>query len=73
MYSGGGEGVMCRWRQEGGSKPSFIPRLGGPLLGMTSGAEVSVLQLENNLVKIVDTMSDKVLASVSGKYSLLIC
>ena len=57
---------MCKWRQEDESKPSFVPRMGSGISGLTSGPGVIVLQLENNKMKIVDTLSDTVTASVQG-------
>jgi len=66
LYSGGGEAVLCKWRQEEGSKPNFVPRIGGPVIGLASGAGVNVVQLENNKIKVIDTLSDTVLSSVAG-------
>ena len=66
LYSGGGEAVLCKWRQEEGTKPNFIPRIGGPVTGLASGAGVNAVQLENNKIKIIETLSDTVMSSVAG-------
>merc|ERR1719195_1057552 len=66
LYSAGAEAVLCKWRQEEGSKPSFVPRIGGAVVGLAAGAGVSVVQLDSNKIKMVDSLSDSVLCSVSG-------
>ena len=40
--------------------------MGGGVVGLVSGASVTLVQLENNVVKILDTLSDNVTATVSG-------
>ena len=66
LYSAGAEAVLCKWRQEEGSKPSFVPRIGGAVVGLAAGAGINVVQLDSNKIKMVDTLSDSVLCSVSG-------
>ena len=66
LYSGGGEGVLVKWRQEEGSQPGFVPRLGGAVTGLAGGAGVTVVQLESNKIVLVDRVTDTVMSCVAG-------
>lgn len=66
LYSGGGEAVLVKWSQEEGSKPSFVPRVGGAVVGLGGGGGVTVLQLDSNRLVVVDRMSDTVMGLVGG-------
>ena len=66
LYSGGGEGVLVKWRQEDGSQPTFVPRLGGAVTRLAGGGGITVVQLENNKIVLVDRVSNTVLSCVAG-------
>ena len=66
LYSGGGEAVLVKWRQEEGSQPGFVPRLGGAITGLAGGGGVTVVQLENNKMVLVDRISDTTISCVAG-------
>jgi len=66
LYSGGGEGVLVKWRQEDGSQPGFVPRLGGAVTGLAGGGGVTVVQMENNKIVLVDRITDTVMSCVAG-------
>ena len=58
MFSGGGEAVLCMWRKEEIGKPQCVPRLGAPIVGVGGG--VTVLQLANNSLVLMDRQEDRV-------------
>ena len=64
MFSGGGEAVLCMWRKEEIGKPQCIPRLGAPIVGVGGG--VTVLQLANNSLVLMDRQEDRVRGVVGG-------
>ena len=66
LYSGGGEAVLVKWTQDDGSKPSFVPRVGGAIVGLGGGGGVTVMQLDSNRLVVVDRMSDNVKGLVGG-------
>ena len=66
LYSGGGEAVLVKWRQEDGSQPSFLPRLGGAITGLAGGGGVTVAQLENNRLVVVDRITDTTITCLAG-------
>ena len=66
LYSGGGEAVLCKWRREEGGKPQFVPRLGAPIVGVGGGGGVSVVQLKNNSLVLLDRQEEKVRGVVGG-------
>ena len=65
MFSGGGEAVLCMWRKEEIGKPQCIPRLGAPIVGVGGG--VTVLQLANNSLVLMDRQEDRVRGVVGGR------
>merc|ERR1719153_164704 len=66
LYSGGGEAVMCKWRREDGSKPQFVPRVGAPIVRLGGGANLTVMQLQNNSLVLMDRQEDTVKGVVGG-------
>jgi len=66
LYSGGGEAVLAKWKQEDGSKPSFVPRVGGAIVGVGGGSGITVLQLDSNRLVVVDRMTDIVVGLAGG-------
>jgi len=66
LYSGGGEAVLVKWKQEDGSKPYFVPRIGGSIIGISGGGGFTVLQLDSNRLVVIDRTSDTVTALVGG-------
>jgi len=66
LYSGGGEAVLAKWKQEDGSKPSFVPRVGGSIVGVGGGGGITVLQLDSNRLVVVDRMTDVVVGLAGG-------
>ncbi len=68
LLSGGAEGVLVLWTLET-NRPNFLPRLGGPLIGIhPSPADPAryVLRQADNVVRIVNTATMKVEASIMG-------
>ena len=66
LYSGGAEAVLVKWRQEEGSQPSFLPRLGAAITGLAGGGGVTLAQLENNRLVVVDRISDTTSTCLAG-------
>ncbi|KAJ9513928.1 hypothetical protein QJQ45_021053, partial [Haematococcus lacustris] len=61
LRSGGQEAVMVQWQLEG-SKPTFLPRLGGALLGLThcpSDPALLLVRQANNTLRLVNTAAMK--------------
>ncbi|GFR41531.1 hypothetical protein Agub_g2190 [Astrephomene gubernaculifera] len=68
LLSGGAEGVLVIWNLET-QRPNFLPRLGGPLVGLhPSPADPAkyVVRQADNVVRIINIATMKVEASVMG-------
>ena len=66
LYSGGGEAALCKWRREEGGKPQVVPRLEAPVVHLVTQGELTILQLSNNSVVVVDRQEDRVRGVVGG-------
>jgi hypothetical protein len=66
LYSGGGEAVLCKWRPADGNKPQFVPRLEAPVVALGGGGGLTVLQLANNSLVLLDRQEDRVRGVVGG-------
>jgi len=66
LYSGGGEAALCKWRREDGGKPQVVPRLEAPVVGLAGGGGLTVLQLANNSLVLLDRAEDRVRGVVGG-------
>ena len=66
LYSGGQEAALCKWRREEGGKPHVVPRLEAPVLHVVTRGELTVLQLGNNSLVVVDRQEDRVRGVVGG-------
>jgi NET1-associated nuclear protein 1 (U3 small nucleolar RNA-associated protein 17) len=65
LYSGGGERVLVKWRTTDNSRPSFLPRLAGGVVGVSVGVGVTAVQLDDNSVVVLDSQ-DKPAAQLTG-------
>jgi len=65
LYSGAGERVLVKWRINDNSRPSFLPRLAGGLVGVSVGLGVSAVQLDDNSVVVLDNQ-DRPQAQLTG-------
>ncbi|KAG2432689.1 hypothetical protein HYH02_006674 [Chlamydomonas schloesseri] len=68
LLSGGSEGVLVQWALET-NRPGFLPRLGGPLLGLhPSPADPAryLVRQADNVVRLVNVATMKVECSVQG-------
>ena len=66
LYSGGGEAALCKWRREEEGKPRVVPRLEAPVVHLVTQGELTILQLANNSLVVVDRQEDKVRGVVGG-------
>ena len=66
LYSGGGEAALCKWRREEGGKPQVVPRLEAPVVHLVTQGELTILQLADNSLVVVDRQEDSVRGVVGG-------
>ena len=67
LLSGAEEGVVCIWNNAAsGTRPQFIPHLGGPIAHITAGNQYAIVSLRTNKILVIDMFTRQVQSTVSG-------
>ncbi len=67
LLSGAEEGVVCIWNNAAsGTRPQFIPHLGGPIAHITAGNQYAIVSLRTNKILVIDMFTRQIQSTVSG-------